>query len=285
VQSSSPVLAASSSAILDEKPMVDEIESDEDVKMEREDSPRRSPPPAPVQLALSGVEAFFAKDTPKECWRYPLEAKQAARKAFQVVAKRRMQKEGKRAHRYRWRDDGLAVDWVRIPPKVKPADSDSDDEIQVLENPAPPPIPTFVLEDSPEPEPQLPNPRPSPNGEVKRWSPDSPPVAKRQRMDEPPEWQSTAGGWLDASEQSRHFASSSPAASTSALPERVSRVGSSVPPDALPGSSVPPEAARAGSTAPPGGLLEIQAQMQELEARMKELQDQMSAAMQGTQQL
>lgn len=278
--------------------MVDEIESDEDVKMEREDSPRRSPPPpAPVELAMSGVEAFFAKDTPKECWRYPLEAKQAARKSFQIVVKRQMQKEGKRAHRYRWRDDGLAVDWVRIPPKVKPgADSDSDDEVQVLENPAPPPIPTFVLEDSPEPEPQ-PLPNPSPNGEVKRWSLHSPPVAKRQRMDEPPEWQSTAGGWLDASEQNRHFASSSPAVSTSALPE--ARVGSSVPPDARlpgssvppearqPGSSVPPEAARAGSAAPPGGLLEIRAQMQaleeEMQARMTALQEQMAAAMQQGQ--
>lgn len=271
--------------ILDEKPLVDEIESDEDVKQERAASrPISSPaaePAEPAELVMSGVMAFFIKDTPRECWRHPPDAKAAARKAFQVVVRKRLHQEGKKANRYRWRDDGLAVDWVRLPPVVE-HEADDDDDIQVLENPAPAPIPTIVLEDSPEPEPRGLEP-PSSSSDAKRWSPHSPPVAKRQRLDEPPEWQSTAGGWLDAAEQSRPIASSSPAPSNAALPDE--RVETSVPPDARqPGSSVRPEAARASSSVPPDALLEIRAQMQALEeemgARMRALQDQMKAALQ-----
>lgn len=258
--------------------MEDEIDSEEDIKMEREVLPRvSSPPPAPVAPAapappaMSGVAAFFIKDTPKECWRYPLESKVAARKAFQITARKQLQREGKRATRYRWRDDGLAIDWVRVAPVARRASYD-DEEIQVLENPPPAPIPTFVLEDSPEPEPRPP-PSSSSTGEGKRWSPYSPPVAKRLRVYEPPEWQSTAGGWLDGGDHGK-LVSSSPAASNSALPEAryvtadpyahhagsappgarqpdlARQPGSSVPPDRQPGSSVPPDR-QPGSSVPP----------------------------------
>ncbi|BEI83686.1 hypothetical protein CcaverHIS002_0402900 [Cutaneotrichosporon cavernicola] len=268
--------------VVDEKPLVDEIESDDDAKMEHDSWPHPSSPPAPpAELAMSGVDAFFVQDTPIECWRLPLAAKVTARKAFQVVVRKRLLKQGKSANRYRWRDDGLAVDWVRLPPVIE-GESDDDDEIQVMDAPPRAPIPTFVLEDSPEPEP-LPPPSSSSNCEMKSWSPHSPPVAKRQRVDGPLEWQSTAGGWLDANtELSRHVASSSPVISTSALSE--ARIESSVPPEPQQvRSSVTPEAARGSSTAPEA-LLDIQARMlalqEEMGARMKELQEQMKVAMQ-----
>ncbi|GMK58967.1 hypothetical protein CspeluHIS016_0604090 [Cutaneotrichosporon spelunceum] len=244
--------------------------------MERDTGPRLSSPPVvPADLPMSGVDAFFVQDTPRECWRPPLAAKVAARKAFQVVVRKRLRKQGKNANRYRWRDDGLAVDWVRR----TPTDESDDDEIQVIEAPPAAPIPTFVLEDSPEPGP-LPPPSSSSNGGTRRWFPHSPPVAKRQRVTEPPAWQAS-GSHRPPAEPTQSI-SSSPMVSAAALPEVWA--GSSVPPEALVRSSVPPEPARASSTAPQETLLEIQARMQALEdemgARMRELQEQMKAAMQ-----
>lgn len=203
----------------DVKPNIAELERG--LATNRLSSPT-SPPSAPQ---MEGVYALSRDEIPSECMTGPPAARKPHRLALQRNLKRELRQERKIATSFKWRGDGLAVDWKRMPERRK--DSGPDSDVELIDNPQPPsPCPVIVLESSPEPEepgreaakrdrergqpPQAPDVRdPSPrvhsnsseSGRLSRWAPNSPPPQfKRPRlgsMDESPEWHASARGWLD----------------------------------------------------------------------------------------
>lgn len=204
---------------------------------------KRPPPPQPpVGPQLEGVLAFYIKDTPALCWTDVALAKRNSRKSFQIKISSDLRKEGKRVKQFRWRSDGLAVDWELFSEWKKRQvreTSDSDSEVEVIDNPWPAPAPdVVVLEASPEPDEvevvkkesqkreekekgkrkrhTSPPPVPAPpssesshtNGDMSRWAPETPPHQRQRLNSLSTVWDDSAGGWLDNSRPPAPTASS-----------------------------------------------------------------------------